>query len=232
MSEIKQIVNCAIHAESTSGREFNTRNEVTMHFRNNINPDEVPPSGEVVLLKTVKEKFIDSMSNLSEPLAFPLFFPHGEPGWGLDHSEAQQHLQDELLNEQAEQNTKHSPHISLLQYTRWKLLHEERFSLLENLRQEYVLTQYIRNENNKLDWFKFNQKKLNMATKQQVQDQTLTQNVENNAPGHVFVPSTFTGSYTSVSRLIQLHIIIRLRKTSNEAMYQYNNISHECWPIV
>ena len=77
--------------------------------------------------------FVNSLSPLYESLQYPLFFPHGTPGWHPAH------------------------HLSQIWYYRLMYLQHSRFTQAGRLANEYLVDMYSRVEEERLSYLRFNQ---------------------------------------------------------------------------
>ena len=77
--------------------------------------------------------FVNSLNPLYESLQYPLFFPHGTPGWHPGH------------------------HLSQIWYYRLMYLQHARFTEAGRLANEYLVDMYSRVEEERLSFLRFNQ---------------------------------------------------------------------------
>ena len=85
-----------------------------------------------------RPSFIPLFSKHYEPLQYPLLFPHGTPGWGLNTQD------DEDSDWEATQR----------QYYRYRLLTKEHFSAFGRLASEYACDMYSRLEESRLEFIR------------------------------------------------------------------------------
>ena len=87
---------------------------------------------------------LDTNHPAYEPFSFPLLFPYGESGWGIDSGGA--YMRD--------QNGKR---ISCLKYTRMRYFQDRRFNdpLLGSVVQEWAVNQFVRFEENQLSYQRY-----------------------------------------------------------------------------
>lgn len=115
-----------------------------------------------------------------DPLAYPLFFPHGTDGWSL--------------------STKSLAHpfknISISEYTRFHLMKRNGYCFLHDghrLFQQYITDQYAKAEAQRLRWIKINQRQLRADLYRGLQDSIQNNSVENSGTMYI-LPASFTGS--------------------------------------
>jgi hypothetical protein len=122
----------------------------------------------------------------TDPMVYPILFPHGEPGWyvGMPHNE----------NRTQVRNT-----VTLLQFYSYKLAARNCFSPIfwaGKLFQQYIVDSYVRTEAARLSYIKQNQSNLRVELYQGLMDHLQSQATENGlSPGRLVVlPSSFQGS--------------------------------------
>ncbi|CAG8641606.1 26675_t:CDS:2 [Racocetra persica] len=90
-------------------------------------------------------KFVNILSSQYEPLQYPLFFPHGTPGWHANN------YYD----------------LSQIDWYRCRLLHEQRFLIFGRLTSEYLVDMYSRVEEERLTYILNEKNRLNKEKKNQ-----------------------------------------------------------------
>jgi hypothetical protein len=115
--------------------------------------------------------FVPIYSRHYEPLQFPLLFPHGTPGWGLQDNGGP-HLVNSLPLTQHE-------------WYKNRLLTDNRFSIFGRLTCEYLCDMYSRIEEERLRYIRRSKEKTG-------QDGTLRDEIEEE--GNLELPSSFMGS--------------------------------------
>jgi hypothetical protein len=122
------------------------------------------------------------ISRLWEPLAYPLFFPCGEAGWGVDNK------QDQLLLSRSVE-TDHDVPTTQIWYYRRRLLGDERFEIFGKLASEYMVDMLCRNLDCRLNYIKDN------LTRIQRDESALMGSDEPVPDGdNVYLPASFLGS--------------------------------------
>ena len=113
---------------------------------------DISPRCLVVSRQNGQDQYIPTISRLWEPLAYPLFFPHGTLGWGLIGSMGG-------LNEQYNDNNFDTPTTQIWLY-RARLLREPRFHIFGRLTNEYVVDMFTRELECRLRYIRSNQSRL------------------------------------------------------------------------
>lgn len=98
----------------------------------------ISPRSLLISTTDSRTQSISTVSRLWEPMAYPLFFPHGTLGWGLKPSLARDPLAITL--DSAESDT---PTTQIWHY-RARLLCEPRFTIFGRLMNEYVVDMFSR----------------------------------------------------------------------------------------
>jgi hypothetical protein len=114
--------------------------------------------------------FIPIFSRHYEPLQYPLLFPHGSPGWGLQEIEGSH-------------QTRAVP-FTQREWYRCRLLTEERFLTFGRLASEYICDMYSRIEEERLDFIR---RSRDAAAVDDNQD-------SDNPQEHLDLPASFIGS--------------------------------------
>ena len=129
--------------------------------------------------------FIQTTNILYEPLQYPLFFPHGCPGWHCD-----------LLT----LNSDHSARkVSQIEYYRQRILTDERFGMLGRLLNEYLVDMFSSVEDNRLSYIRNNQDR-RIAVQSEI-DETI-QAEGGYRTGRVYLPSSFMESPRMQRKLV------------------------------
>lgn len=132
---------------------------------------------------------IPTISRLWEPLAYPLFFPHGTLGWGVLGTHNDAAYASGNIDPPPPSDTPEKAATQMWHY-RARLLREERFRIFGRLTNEYVVDMFTRNLESRLNYIRENQRaileedaQLMGAAEASVED---TQNI--------YLPSSFLGS--------------------------------------
>ena len=135
-------------------------------------------------------KYIDSTHRLKEPLMYPLLFPKGTKGYGLDEYKHQ----NETTSSNG--NTYHKS-VSGQQYLRHRLYRrggsQDMYLNHGRLTQEWILSSFLQIEKNNLNFLRFNQDKLKAGSYKEVQAAMASNKLEESGK-HVILPSTYKGS--------------------------------------
>lgn len=94
---------------------------------------------------------VPTISRFWEPLAYPLFFPHGTLGWGLVGGD--RNTQQNLATDERDVDT---PTTQMWHY-RARILREERFSIFGRLTNEYLVDMFTRDLETRLNYIRLNQ---------------------------------------------------------------------------
>jgi Helitron helicase-like domain at N-terminus len=119
---------------------------------------------------------IPTVSSLWEPLAYPLLFPHGTLGWGVN--------EDSNLDETHGQNVP----TTQMWYYRARLLREPRFRIFGRLANEYMVDMFTRDLECRLSYIRANQFRIRQ------EDASLTGIANDEDVSNVYLPSSFIGS--------------------------------------
>lgn len=153
-----------------------------MCYENTLRSQISPRS---LLISTVdnRPQTIPTVSRLWEPMAYPLFFPHGTLGWGLRPSEQDPFSVITLDGADADAATTQTWHY------RARLLREPRFSIFGRLTNEYVVDMFSRELDARLAYIRSNQARL----RAQEQDAALMGH-EVQESENIYLPASFLGS--------------------------------------
>ncbi|XP_031334000.1 uncharacterized protein LOC116164014 [Photinus pyralis] len=170
--------------------------------------DGAPPLNNnrdiVIYLLTGGIRQVPILSNIIDPLTYPLLFPNGDKGWDMN----MEHIQ--------ENRTVSRFKVTLLQYVSYRLSVRPGFSLLhrsQKLFLQYIVDIYVRIESQRLTYIRMNQSKLRADLYCNVMDFMIRESNELGVvPGKmVILPSSFIGSprnmherYLDAMRIIQV----------------------------
>ena len=127
---------------------------------------------------------IPTTSRLWEPMAYPLFFPHGTLGWGL---RPLIRLDPSAI---ALDSTEFDAPTTQIWHYRARLLREPRFSIFGRLTNEYVIDMFSRELDSRLSYIRSNQERL----RTQEQDAALMGHEELQDSENIYLPASFLGS--------------------------------------
>jgi hypothetical protein len=172
----------------TDKRRYNepVHDEVAAVF---VGPDGAPPEEQdiVVYPRNKPPQTISHMSSNTDPMTYPIFFPHGDIGWcqGMSHHPQRRTA---TLNK-----------VTPLQFYAYRLAIRQSFSPLfygRKLFQQYIVDTYVRVEAHRIKWIRENRKKLRVQKYQGLMDYIHTQAQQTGMnPGTIVIlPSSFQGS--------------------------------------
>ncbi|XP_074106854.1 uncharacterized protein LOC141532421 [Cotesia typhae] len=162
---------------------FQRVNEVAAVFTTSADGD-IPESYITVQNKTTKAlQRLSTMDPNSEPWIYPLFYPFGNQGW---HQE---------LRYVRKTNRK----VTRADYCKFRLAIRDDFNVFlmgRRLTQQWVVDSYVKIEKDRLNFCKYNQKKLRAESYQGLLDhlQSHANNMNSTLGKIVILPSTFHGS--------------------------------------
>lgn len=141
----------------------------------------------VVVRHNGENQSISAISRLWEPLAYPLFFPHGTLGWGVVDS--QEHLDLEL-------NNVFPPFDAIdgetcgaqIMFYRARILREPRFRTFGKLTNEYAVDMLTRNLETRLNYIRANQQRLRQADAELMGEEFVPDSQ------NIYLPASFMGS--------------------------------------
>ena len=147
-------------------------------LRSQINPRSL-------LISTTDDRVqrIPTVSRLWEPMSYPLLFPHGTLGWGLQPSARDVFS---ITPDGADSDT---PTTQIWHY-RARLLCEPRFSIFGRLTNEYVVDMFSRELDARLSYIRSNQERLRV----QEQDNALMGHEELQESENIYLPASFLSS--------------------------------------
>ncbi|KIO23674.1 hypothetical protein M407DRAFT_77834 [Tulasnella calospora MUT 4182] len=125
---------------------------------------------------------IPTTSRFWEPLAYPLLFPHGTKGWGVNGHQDDV-LQAALHNADVDADAASTQ----IWYYRRRILGDPRFSIFGRLTSEYVVDMFSRNLETRLHYIRQNQERLRR------EDAILMDGAEENSE-NIYLPASFMGS--------------------------------------
>lgn len=160
-----------------------TKIAAVMCYENTLRSQISPRS---LLISTIdnRTQSIPTVSRLWEPMAYPLFFPHGTLGWGLRPSVR---LDPSAI---ALDSTDSDAPTTQIWHYRARLLREPRFSIFGRLTNEYVVDMFSRELDSRLSYIRSNQERL----RTQEQDAALMGHEELQDSENVYLPASFLGS--------------------------------------
>jgi len=138
-----------------------------------------------LLISTVhnRTQSIPTVSRLWEPMVYPLLFPHGTLGWGIQPS-GQDPLSITLGGTDSD-----APTTQIWHY-RARLLRDPRFSIFGQLANEYIVDMFTRELDSRLSYIRSNQERL----RAQEQDAALMGHKEVQDSDNIYLPASFLGS--------------------------------------
>ena len=153
-----------------------------MCYENTLRSQVSPRS---LLISTVDNRTqnIPTVSRLWEPMAYPLFFPHGTLGWGLRPSG------QNLLSITPGSTDSDAPTTQIWHY-RARLLRDPRFLIFGRLANEYIVDMFTRELDSRLHYIRSNQERL----RTQEQDAALMGHEEVQDSDNIYLPASFLGS--------------------------------------
>ena len=151
---------------------------------------DISPRCLVVSRQNGQDQYIPTISRLWEPLAYPLFFPHGTLGWGLIGSMGG-------LNEQYNDNNFDTPTTQIWLY-RARLLREPYFHIFGRLTNEYVVDMLTRELECRLRYIRSNQSRLQSLE----HDAALMAEDTVEESENIYLPASFLGSQRWASNQI------------------------------
>lgn len=144
---------------------------------------QVSPRSLLISTTDNRTQSIPTVSRLWEPMAYPLLFPHGTLGWGLQPS-GRGPLAISLDGAESD-----APTTQIWHY-RARLLREPRFSIFGWLTNEYVVDMFSRELDACLSYIRANQERL----RTQEQDAALMGREDLQESENIYLPVSFLGS--------------------------------------
>lgn len=164
-------------------------NEIAAIFNyDNTTLSEVNARKSIVMRVDGNDQYIPSISRLWEPLAYPLFFPHGTLGWGVvgsldDFQNNPSHdAADNDFDLQGEGSGRQ------IMFYRARILREPRFRIFGKLTNEYAVDMLSRNLETRLNYIRSNQKRLHE------EDAELMGEIFVPDSQNIYLPASFMGS--------------------------------------
>ena len=165
-----------------------------------VGDDGAPPRRQTVIYS--RDDHLTQLSTLSphlDPMTYPLFFPSGEPGFSLG------------IPHHPERRTAHHNTVTMREYYCFYLCPRNHFSPIlfpSPLLQQYCVDQYVKVEDNNLNFHRNNQNRLRVERYQGLidflNDNANNNNNNNNRPGiPVILPATFQGSPRNMTQNYQ-----------------------------
>jgi len=149
----------------------------------NTTSSEIKSRNVIVVRRDGENQSISTISRLWEPLAYPLFFPHGTLGWGVVGSaqEIESGIQ-ERPQDDVDGATRQIMHY-------WaRILREPRFQIFGRLTNEYVVDMFSRNLETRLNYIRANQKRLREEDAALMGETYISDNQ------NIYLPASFLGS--------------------------------------
>ena len=154
-----------------------------MNFDNTTLGD-VNTRTSIVVRHNGTHQFISAISRLWEPLAYPLFFPHGTLGWGVvgtySSFEDAENIQDIEIGADGCGRQ--------IMFYRARILRKPRFQIFGKLTNEYAVDMLTRNLETRLNYIRENQKRV-MDEDAELMGETFVPESQN-----IYLPSSFMGS--------------------------------------
>lgn len=157
-----------------------------MNF-NNTTLSDLNARQSIVVRHNGAHHSISTISRLWEPLAYPLFFPHGTLGWGVvgSHNDFENNAGNDtrgITNIEAEGCGRQ------IMFYRARLLREERFRIFGKLTNEYAVDMLTRNLETRLNFIRANQRRV-MEEDAELMGETFVPESQN-----IYLPASFMGS--------------------------------------
>ncbi|XP_044585994.1 uncharacterized protein LOC123266031 [Cotesia glomerata] len=173
---------------------FQRVNEVAAVFLTTAD-GEIPESYVTIQNKTTKSlQFLSTMDPNTDPWVYPLFYPYGEQGWHASIS----------------YKNKTNRRVTRADYYKYKLAIRDNFNVFlmgRRLSQQWIVDSYVKIERDRLNYCKFNQKKLRAESYQGLIDHLQLRNSNNNTSSNIgkiiVLPSSFTGSLRNMMQHYQ-----------------------------
>ena len=153
-----------------------------MCYENSLR-SQISPRSLLISTANNRPQSIPTVSRLWEPMAYPLFFPHGTLGWGLRPS---QQVPFSIAVDGADLDAT----TTQIWHYRVRLLREDRFLIFGRLTNEYVVDMFSRELDARLSYIRSNQERL----RAQEQDAALMGHEEVQDTENIYLPASFLGS--------------------------------------
>ncbi|XP_057335095.1 uncharacterized protein LOC130673899 [Microplitis mediator] len=180
-------------------------NEVAAVFSTNAD-GEIPESYVTIQNKTSKSfQYLSTMDPNTEPWVYPLFHPYGNQGW---------HQFIPYVH-------KTNRRVTRADYYKYRLAIRNDFNVFlmgRRLSQQWIVDSYVKIEKDRLNYCKFNQKKLRAESYQGLLDHLQSRVNNNNSNSNigkiVILPSSFSGSSRNMLQHYQdaMSIVRKFRK--------------------
>ena len=168
-----------------------TGNEIAAIFNyNNTTLGEVNARKSIVVRRDGADQTISAISRLWEPLAYPLFFPHGTLGWGVVGSryDFDYDPMDDGRHGSAALEVRAEGCGKQIMFYRARLLRERRFRIFGKLTNEYAVDMLSRNLETRLNYIRANQKRLREEDAE-LMGEAFVPDSQN-----IYLPASFMGS--------------------------------------
>lgn len=142
---------------------------------------------------------IKSTDRFWEPIVYPLFFPHGNLGWGVVGRRGAEDDQAAAVNEQLQDADIASKQIW---YYRRRLLSDPRFHIFGRLTNEYIIDMFSRNLETRLHYIRSNQERLRREDAELMEAGPDGQPVA--ASENIYLPASFLGSRRWASEQVRI----------------------------
>jgi hypothetical protein len=158
----------------------------------NISASELSPRSAIIITRGGETKQVPITSRLWEPLAYPLLFPFGEPGWGIDKVAEDHGVDQSLAFHRIDNNQGQSQQdvpTSQMWYYRRRLLSDSRFQIFGRLASEYMVDMFSRNLDCCLTYMKTNLTRIQQEESDLMGSDAPVPDREN-----IYMPASFLGS--------------------------------------
>ena len=156
---------------------------VVMCYENTLR-SEVTSRSLLISTMDDQQQTISTVNKLWEPMAYPLFFPHGTLGWGISTRR-----NDTLAIAGASSADSEASTTQIWHY-RARLLREPRFEIFGRLANEYAVDMFSRELESRLTYIRSNQERL----RAQEQDSALMGHEDIQDSENIYLPASFLGS--------------------------------------
>jgi hypothetical protein len=147
----------------------------------NTTSQQLKPRQLVVSTSAGHIQHVPTVSRMWEPLAYPVFFPHGTLGWGLTDAATTNEGSD------AYEDSVDAPTTQMWHY-RARLLRDDRFRIFGRLTNEYVVDMFSRDLESRLAYIRANQQRLRR------EESALTGEDDPETLCNIYLPASFLGS--------------------------------------
>jgi hypothetical protein len=162
--------------------------------------NDIPETLFVVRPAGKELEILKSTNPLVDPMVYPLFFPFGTFGWDFKMKQS----------ENSKKRLTRAEHTSFRLFTRkedFNIIHKGR-----DLFQQYCADQSVRILKDRLDFIRFNQKKIMAESYKRVEERMKKQSEETGLPlgKKIILPSSVTGTPRWEAEQFQVNILILL----------------------